>query len=69
MLKKIFSRTIVSSIAKGFGFLNMGMKANFSSTKKGVFKVVLVRHGESTWNKENLFTGWTDVPLSPKGKV
>lgn len=30
-------------------------------------KVVLLRHGESIWNKENLFTGWTDVDLSPKG--
>ena len=30
-------------------------------------KLVLVRHGESTWNKENLFTGWTDVDLSKKG--
>ncbi len=30
-------------------------------------KLVLVRHGESTWNKENRFTGWTDVDLSPKG--
>jgi len=30
---------------------------------------VLVRHGESTWNKENRFTGWTDVPLSEKGLV
>ncbi|MBU4312980.1 MAG: 2,3-diphosphoglycerate-dependent phosphoglycerate mutase [Candidatus Omnitrophica bacterium] len=32
-----------------------------------VIKVVLLRHGESTWNKENRFTGWTDVDLSPKG--
>jgi 2,3-bisphosphoglycerate-dependent phosphoglycerate mutase len=30
-------------------------------------RLVLIRHGESTWNKENRFTGWTDVPLSPKG--
>jgi len=30
-------------------------------------KVVLIRHGESVWNKENLFTGWTDVVLSDKG--
>ena len=30
-------------------------------------KLVLVRHGESEWNKLNLFTGWTDVPLSDKG--
>ena len=30
-------------------------------------KLVLLRHGESTWNKENRFTGWTDVDLSKKG--
>ena len=30
-------------------------------------KIVLLRHGESTWNKENIFTGWTDVDLSEKG--
>ncbi len=30
-------------------------------------KVVLIRHGESEWNKENKFTGWTDVDLSTKG--
>ncbi|KAL7515063.1 hypothetical protein ACHAXN_012306 [Cyclotella atomus] len=30
--------------------------------------LVLVRHGESTWNLENKFTGWVDVPLSPKGE-
>jgi 2,3-bisphosphoglycerate-dependent phosphoglycerate mutase len=30
-------------------------------------KVVLLRHGESTWNQENRFTGWTDVDLSEKG--
>src|SRR5215471_11106279 len=31
-------------------------------------KLVLVRHGESVWNKENRFTGWTDVELSDKGR-
>jgi 2,3-bisphosphoglycerate-dependent phosphoglycerate mutase len=30
-------------------------------------KVVFLRHGESTWNAENRFTGWADVDLSPKG--
>lgn len=30
-------------------------------------KLVLIRHGESVWNKENKFTGWTDVELSEKG--
>src|SRR5919109_920317 len=31
-------------------------------------KLVLVRHGESDWNKQNRFTGWTDVDLSDKGR-
>jgi 2,3-bisphosphoglycerate-dependent phosphoglycerate mutase len=33
-----------------------------------MYKVVLLRHGESDWNKENRFTGWTDVDLSAKGR-
>ena len=33
-----------------------------------MYKLVLLRHGESTWNKENRFTGWTDVDLSDKGR-
>ena len=33
-----------------------------------MYKLVLLRHGESTWNKENLFTGWTDVDLSELGR-
>ena len=32
-----------------------------------MYKIVLIRHGESAWNKENRFTGWQDVPLSEKG--
>ena len=32
-----------------------------------MYKIVLIRHGESEWNKENRFTGWQDVPLSEKG--
>jgi 2,3-bisphosphoglycerate-dependent phosphoglycerate mutase len=32
-------------------------------------KVVLLRHGESAWNRENRFTGWVDVPLSAKGEA
>ena len=31
--------------------------------------LVLLRHGQSTWNKENLFTGWVDVPLSEEGRA
>jgi 2,3-bisphosphoglycerate-dependent phosphoglycerate mutase len=33
-----------------------------------MLKLVLLRHGESDWNKENRFTGWTDVDLSEKGR-
>jgi 2,3-bisphosphoglycerate-dependent phosphoglycerate mutase len=38
-----------------------------SKNAQPAYKIVLVRHGESTWNNENRFTGWTDVDLSPKG--
>lgn len=31
-------------------------------------KLVLLRHGESVWNRDNRFTGWTDIPLSPVGE-
>jgi 2,3-bisphosphoglycerate-dependent phosphoglycerate mutase len=34
---------------------------------KTKYKIVFVRHGESVWNKENRFTGWTDVDLSEHG--
>jgi 2,3-bisphosphoglycerate-dependent phosphoglycerate mutase len=33
-----------------------------------MYKLVLLRHGESTWNKENRFTGWTDVDLTDTGR-
>ena len=33
------------------------------------YTLILLRHGESTWNAENLFTGWVDVPLSDKGRA
>ena len=32
-----------------------------------MYQLVLIRHGESLWNKENRITGWTDVPLTEKG--
>jgi 2,3-bisphosphoglycerate-dependent phosphoglycerate mutase len=34
-----------------------------------MYKVVLLRHGESDWNRENRFTGWTDVDLSERGRL
>ena len=36
--------------------------------KNSILQVVLLRHGESVWNKENLFSGWTDVDLSDGGR-
>jgi 2,3-bisphosphoglycerate-dependent phosphoglycerate mutase len=33
-----------------------------------MYKIVFMRHGESTWNRENRFTGWTDVDLTDKGE-
>jgi 2,3-bisphosphoglycerate-dependent phosphoglycerate mutase len=46
------------------------MRSSQAKAWKGwtdMHKLVLLRHGESTWNRENLFTGWTDVDLSDKG--
>ena len=46
----------------------LGVIIMFLFKKKKVYtKLVLVRHGESVWNKENRFTGWTDVDLSENG--
>ena len=38
-----------------------------SEITPAMYKLVLIRHGESTWNLENRFTGWTDVPLTATG--
>ena len=38
-----------------------------ASAPPDMHKLVLIRHGESTWNLENRFTGWTDVDLTPTG--
>ena len=38
------------------------------ATARQIGRLVLLRHGQSTWNLENLFTGWHDVPLSEKGE-
>ena len=34
-----------------------------------MYKIVLMRHGESTWNLDNRFTGWTDIDLTAKGEA
>ena len=45
----------------------MNTKEN-TSQSFGLKKLILVRHGQSEWNKENRFTGWTDIPLSVEGR-
>ena len=36
---------------------------------EGIIRLVLLRHGQSIWNRDKVFTGWSDVALSPKGKL
>ncbi len=45
-----------------------GRSAERAGTKT-MHKLILLRHGESTWNQENRFTGWTDVELSERGRA
>ena len=52
----------------GAGAQYAGRKAFRQESCMAVSKLVLVRHGESNWNLENRFTGWTDVDLSDKGR-
>jgi 2,3-bisphosphoglycerate-dependent phosphoglycerate mutase len=40
-----------------------------SEKPNSIYQFVLLRHGESVWNKENLFTGWTDLDLTEQGKT
>jgi 2,3-bisphosphoglycerate-dependent phosphoglycerate mutase len=45
----------------------MGCRCSPSKGIDAMYKIVLLRHGQSTWNLENRFTGWTDVDLSDTG--
>lgn len=54
-------------------YKNVYLAVNFSKNHKNIInynmpKLVLIRHGQSKWNLENRFTGWIDIPLSPKGE-
>jgi 2,3-bisphosphoglycerate-dependent phosphoglycerate mutase len=56
------------TVSHGDGGKAMPGGKRMKKTAKGHLRqVVLLRHGESVWNKENLFTGWTDVDLSARG--
>lgn len=45
----------------------MNWEKSESKTSYAMAKLILLRHGESVWNKKNIFTGWVDVPLSSNG--
>ena len=55
--------TIIMLQTRSFG--GRTMMTMMAGEKK--YTIVIVRHGESTWNDENRFTGWYDCPLSAKG--
>jgi len=57
------------SAGPGLGPWVPGLGRRRSATLKNVPDLVLLRHGESVWNAENLFTGWTDVDLSARGEA
>jgi 2,3-bisphosphoglycerate-dependent phosphoglycerate mutase len=66
------SLKFITSIKKNYNSLSKLKEANNNinlplQAIQNPIKLVLVRHGESEWNKLNIFTGWTDVPLSEKG--
>jgi len=69
-----FTSAAFTSINRNYGVTtgSRAVKRNQGYTKRSslsmkTHRLVLVRHGESTWNKENRFTGWVDCPLSEKG--
>jgi 2,3-bisphosphoglycerate-dependent phosphoglycerate mutase len=62
--KNVTLVTVRSSRSKA----DVGERQYYSPKGRNMHKVVLLRHGESVWNKENLFTGWTDIDLSEKGR-
>jgi len=60
MLSKISKRILIKK--------SITSSSSLTSSTRLQHTIVLVRHGESTWNEENKFTGWYDCPLSKKGE-
>lgn len=54
------------SFVGAFRLPSTGQRFNMKSLSMATHRLILVRHGESTWNQENKFTGWYDCPLSGK---
>jgi len=58
---------LLGSLASAASGLPFSLAGFTTLSKLTMYKLVLIRHGESTWNKENRFTGWVDVDLTEKG--
>jgi 2,3-bisphosphoglycerate-dependent phosphoglycerate mutase len=65
MLRTVTSSSVVGTTLRQI--ISNGIKGQPASSRRFKYTLVLTRHGESVWNKENKFTGWYDVPLSNKG--
>ena len=63
------SSTSGSASASAASASTTSASAASNSAANNTMSLVLIRHGESEWNKENLFTGWTDVDLSEAGRT
>jgi 2,3-bisphosphoglycerate-dependent phosphoglycerate mutase len=62
-------RSLVSSLSTRTLSSSVSSSLLRQQRNKHTHTLVLIRHGESEWNKENRFTGWYDVPLSEKGNA
>ena len=56
---------LTSAFKPSYG--RIGALRSLRMVAEAPFTLVLIRHGESTWNDQNRFTGWADCPLSEKG--
>jgi 2,3-bisphosphoglycerate-dependent phosphoglycerate mutase len=70
-LLRVFMMLATVSHIRAFSKIGGPVRASMRAmaTGKAEHQLVLLRHGESTWNDKNLFTGWYDCPLSEKGKL
>lgn len=72
MTGPMFVLLLVASLQVALAFTTArfslrNVRSSMNMVQKEAFQLVLLRHGESSWNKENKFTGWYDCPLSEKG--
>ena len=67
LLMFIATLSHIRGFTKPMGPVRASMRS--MSMAKAEYQLVLLRHGQSTWNNENKFTGWYDCPLSDNGRI